>query len=247
MFTRCLGELEPDAWECDTSLHSNKFAPLLAATAQHLSALDLCLGEELDAAAAAAVRGLSRLTSLCLRFDDAAHVVPYWAEESDEEWAAPPEHAFDCRLLAGMTALQLLRPSRPERLAHLEALARLPALRTLRLPSSDGLPALAPHLPQLTCLELGCTDAPQLAGDGPTCASLRCLPALRSLTLVGSLWVASLERHEIAAAHARRAQAIAAIAACLPPGCQIHGSPVAFPDVGCVWRLLPPPSELRQQ
>ena len=30
MFTRCLGELEPDAWECDTSLHSNKFAPLLA-------------------------------------------------------------------------------------------------------------------------------------------------------------------------------------------------------------------------
>ena len=159
-----MGEPMP-GW--DLTLHSNVFEPLLAAAAAApLRALGLTVGEPLDEAMAAALRGLS-LTSLYVRvadpasFEDMFEEEENWMEEGDapstQPAAAPPpppqpKHTLDCRLLAGMTGLEELSASDGERLAHPEALARLPALRTLRLPDAAfAARALAPpataHLP----------------------------------------------------------------------------------------------------
>lgn len=218
------------ALECDTWLYSNGFAPLLAAAAGSLRTLDLCLGEELNATAVAALHSLNGLTSLSLRFADPVHFVPGWAEEAgDDEWAAPPKHTLDCRLLGSLTALQVLslpHASDCKRLAHPQALARLPALCTLRLPCGGGLPTLAPHLPQLTCLELEHSSASRLEEDHGACAALRSLPALQRLVLGGHEYVSP--QHGIAAAHVRLNDALATVAGCLPRGCHLQTAPVMY-------------------
>lgn len=222
------------AIECDTWLYINGFAPLLAAAVGSLRTLDLCLGEELNATAVAALHSLSGLASLSLRFADPVHFVPGWAEEAgDDEWVAPPKHTLDCRLLGSLTALQVLI------LAHLQVLACLPALCTLRLPCGRGLPTLAPHMPQITCLELEHSSASRLEEDPATYAALRCLPALQRLVLGGHEYVSP--QHGIAAAHARLSDALAScpcmatVAGCLPPGCHLQTAPIMYIGTDRSW------------
>ena len=225
------------AIECDTWLYINGLAPLLAAAVGSLRTLDLCLGEELNATAVAALHSLSGLTSLSLRFADPVHFVPGWTEEAgDDEWAALPKYTLDCRLLGSLTALQVLilpHASNYERLAHPQVLACLPALCTLRLPCGSGLPTLAPHMPQITCLELEHSSASRLEEDPATHAALRCLPALQRLVLGGHEYVSP--QHGIAAAHARLSDALATVAGCLPPGCHLQTAPIMYISTDRSW------------
>ncbi|PRW60073.1 ATP-binding protein [Chlorella sorokiniana] len=226
-----MGEV-PEGW--DIGLHSNNFAPLLAAAAPApLTALDLCLGEAPDAPMQTAMRALTRLTSLRLRFADAPSMDAGWMGEGGEDFggwdeeeaeafgmppgqapaqpAAPaePKHAFDCRLLTGMAALEEFSTSDGGRLEHPAALARLPTLRTLRLPGTAALPALAPHLPHLTCLELERATPQKLAGDAAACAALRNLRGLRRVA-VGTPPTYTIRQTEASRASDR--QAMSAIA-----------------------------------
>lgn len=225
----------------DIGLHSNSFAPLLAAAAASpLAELDLCLGEAPDAAMQAAVRGLTRLTSLRLRFanppsmdagwmGEGGDEFGGWGEEEAEDWPpaqapagpAEPKHTFDCRMLAGMASLEAFATSDGRRLEHAAALAGLPALRTLRLPDAAALPTLAPHLPHLTCLELQAATPQQLAGDAAACAALRSLPGLRRV-MVGTPPTHSV--HQSAAARTRDREALKAIAPFLRPGCVLQAA-----------------------
>lgn len=228
----------------DIGLHSNGFAPLLAAAAASpLADLDLCLGEAADAAMQAALRGLARLTSLRLRFADPPSMDAGWMGEGGDEFggwgeeeaegappgqapAAPaePKHTFDCRLLAGMASLEAFATSDGGRLEHTAALAGLPALRTLRLPNAAALPALAPSLPHLTCLELQIATPQQVAGDAAACAALRCLPGLRRV-VVGT--TPTYPVHQSTAARTADRQALTAIAKSgrLQRGCVLVAAP----------------------
>lgn len=70
-------------------------------------------------------------------------------------------------------------------LANAVSLARLPALRTLCCYSTSGLPSVAPHLTQITCLQLGCTNAAELAGEGNRKRGRRRLGSMPGVVGVG--------------------------------------------------------------
>jgi hypothetical protein len=206
-----LDEGGQDPGSTDTSVRTNSLAPLLglASMSSTLRSLALTVGEQPDAAMAAALEAHRGLTRLQLRFD------------ADDGWGAREAARFDCRLVAGMKKVEELSVDHAEQLESAASLARLPALRKLCLGRPASLPAVAPHLPHLTSLELpSCTATALRDNEIAACAALNSLTTLRSLVLGGSkrFYIGGAALESAAASHA---QAMAALPALLPQGCEL--------------------------
>lgn len=91
----------------DTSVHSNWFSRLLGGGLPALRTLSLNIAEPLNAPMKRALRQLSGLTELKLRCADEEDEEEREGEEEGER--APRQHGptADCKLLEGMTALQV--------------------------------------------------------------------------------------------------------------------------------------------
>lgn len=213
---------ETEDFEADQTVYSNRLVPLLDAAAPSLRQLRLTIGEppvdEGPECLAAALLLATGLTSLELRF-------------TSEEWTAQDATRLDCHLLGGMSQLRHLRTDAAGRLDGLAALAAL-TLADVVLEGPAALPAIAPHAPGLTRLELGGCRAAALHGaEAAVGQALHSLIALRCLAL-GRREELSLQRSPEAEAAARevqerRAEAVTALHALLPPGCEVEAAPPA--------------------
>lgn len=200
-------------------MYSNRLVPLLDAAAPSLRQLRLTIGEPpVDQGPQCLADALLRatgLTSLELRF-------------TSEEWEAQDATRLNCHMLGGMSQLRRLRTDAAGRLDGLLALAALP-LADVTLEGPAALPAIAPHTPGLTRLELGgCSAAALHSAEAAVGQALHGLAALRCLVLGGREEL-SLQRSPEAEAAAREvqerhAEAEAALRALLPPGCEVEAA-----------------------
>lgn len=197
----------------DRSVRTNQLAPLLSAAAPSLRQLRLTIAQEPDEKLERALAAATGLTSLQLRF-------------TDPEWAPQQPGWLDCRLLGGMAQLRHLRTDAGDRLDSPAALAALP-LADVALDGPAALPAIAPHTPGLTRLELTGCSAEALHGAMPAVGqALGSLAGLRCLVLGGREELSGPRSTEtVAAARAmreRHATAMAALQALLPAGCEVQ-------------------------
>ncbi|KAL4458748.1 hypothetical protein ABPG75_013613 [Micractinium tetrahymenae] len=88
----------------DTAMHSNRFAPLLAAVAPTLRQLSLLLEEPLDAAMAAALRGLTGLMWLHVRLGGKDLKSRFLAGAGDGGTAEGARRESRRRLLCALTS-----------------------------------------------------------------------------------------------------------------------------------------------
>ncbi len=195
--------------QVDRSVHTNQLAPLILAACHSLRQLALTIAEPPDDDMADALRAATRVTSLRLRF-------------TSSEWAAQGATRLDCSLLGGMALLRTLSTDAAQRLDNLTALAALP-LAELAIEGPAALPAMAPHTPVLTRLELARCNGAALHSVEPAVGhALRSLTALRCLTMGGLEEVSMRSSPETAAEAAEtqehHAVALAALRALLPAG-----------------------------
>ena len=156
----------------DRAVHTNQLAPLLSAGARSVQQLALTIAEPPNADLAAALRAATRVTSLRLRF-------------TSREWAAQGATRLDCSLLGGMKQLRTLSTDAAQRLDNPTALAAVP-LAELLMPIATALPAIAPHTPGLTRLQLARCSAEGLhSAEAAVGQALHRLTALRCLELGG--------------------------------------------------------------
>eukprot|EP00887_Chlorella_sp_A99_P005699 scaffold1.g5699.t1 len=192
----------------DLGGQSNRFAPLLAAAAPRLRALALKLGEAPDAplrAALAAATGLTSLTLIASSNSVGDECDALFRRPSHMDWTRwggkfsrppkgePPPPCAEPLLLdlfairaPGLARLALEDcATSPRRVpwAGAATLERPPALAALRLWPPAHLPALAPHLPRVTRLELPYAEACSLARDAGARAALATLSNMRCLAL----------------------------------------------------------------
>ncbi len=199
----------------DRSVRTNQLAPLLSAACQSVRQLALTIAEPPNADLAAALRAATRVTSLRLRF-------------TSSEWAAQGATRLDCSLLGGMALLRTLSTDAAQRLDNPTALAALP-LAELAIEGAAALPAIAPHTPGLTRLELAGCSAQELHGAEPAVGqALHGLTALRCLALGGREELSDSRSPETIAEaggmQERHTAAMAALRALLPAVCGVQAA-----------------------
>ncbi|KAI7843345.1 hypothetical protein COHA_003042 [Chlorella ohadii] len=203
----------------DRAVHTNQLAPLLSAGARSVRQLALTIAEPPNADLAAALRAATGLTSLQLRL-------------TGKEWAAQDGTRLDCSLLGGMALLRTLSTDEAQRLDNPTTLAAVP-LAELAIEGPAALPAIAPHTPGLTRLELaGCSAEGLHTAEPAVGQALHGLTALRCLALGGREELSRRNSPEtIAEARGmqeRHAVAMAALRALLPAGCEVQAAEPAM-------------------